>query len=64
MAQYRFELWRGDAVVATGHFHHEPLEIGDRIEIGGQAGIVRSVEPVLGEHEQRLVVQLLLNGRH
>jgi hypothetical protein len=62
MAQYRYELWRGDAVVATGRFDSEPLEVGDHIEIGGQAGIVRRVEPVLGEREQRLVVQLLLNG--
>jgi hypothetical protein len=30
--------------------------------IGGQAGIVRAVEPVLGEHELRLVVQLLRDG--
>jgi hypothetical protein len=25
---------------------------------------VRTVEPLLGESEQRLVVQLLLNGQH
>jgi hypothetical protein len=35
------------------------LEVGDRIQIGGQAGIVRRVEPLLGEGETRLVVQLL-----
>jgi len=63
MPQYRYELRQGEAVVATGHFEHsEPLEVGERIEIGGRAGIVRAVDPLLGEREQRLVVQLLLNG--
>jgi hypothetical protein len=56
---YRYELRRGDEVVATGHLNHEQLEVGDRIEIGGHAGIVRTVEPLLGELELRLVVQLL-----
>jgi hypothetical protein len=57
---YRYELRRGDEVVATGHLNHEqPLEVGDRIQVGGQAGIVRTVEPLLGEVEARLVVQLL-----
>ena len=37
----------------------EPLEVGDRIEIGGSAGIIRAVEPILGEHEMRLVVRLV-----
>jgi hypothetical protein len=56
---YRYELRRGDEVVATGHLNYEqPLEVGDRIEIGGQVGIVRAVEPLLGELELRLVVQL------
>jgi preprotein translocase subunit YajC len=57
---YRYELRRGDEVVATGHLNHEQsLEVGDRIQIGGQVGIVRTVEPLLGEGEVRLVVQLL-----
>jgi hypothetical protein len=57
---YRYELRSGDEVVATGHLNHEqPLDVGDRIEIGGQAGIVRTVEPLLGELELRPVVQLL-----
>jgi hypothetical protein len=38
-----------------------PLEVGDRMEIAGQPGIVRTVEPLLGEREVRLVVQLLLD---
>jgi hypothetical protein len=57
---YRYELRRGDEVVATGHLtYEEPLEVGARIEIGGQTGIVRTVEPLTGEREVRLVVQLL-----
>jgi hypothetical protein len=57
---YRYELRRGDEVVATGHLsREEPLEVGSRLAIGGQVGIVRSVEPVLGERELHAVVQLL-----
>jgi hypothetical protein len=57
---YRYELRRGDEVVATGHLSRErPLEVGDRLEIGGQLGIVRTIEPLLGEQELRLVVQLV-----
>lgn len=58
--QYRFELRRGDEVVATGHVtRDEPIEIGDRVVVGGREGIARSVEPILGELELRLVVQLV-----
>jgi hypothetical protein len=58
----RYELRGGDEVVATGHLNHEPpLEIGDHVEVGGEPGIVRTIEPLLGEHEIRLVVQLLLD---
>jgi hypothetical protein len=63
MPRYRYELRRGETIVATGHLERpDALEIGDRLEIGGHAGIVRAVEPLLREQEQRLVVQLLLNG--
>jgi hypothetical protein len=56
----RCVLRRGDEVVATGHVNYkQPLEVGDRIEIGGQPGIVRTIEPLLGELELHLVVQLL-----
>jgi hypothetical protein len=56
---YRYELRRGQEVVATGHLPREQaLEVGDRIVIGGLPGIVRAVEPILGERELRLVVQL------
>ena len=57
---YRYELRRGDEVVATGHLSHErALEVGERLLIGGHEGIVRTVEPLLGEWELRLVVQLV-----
>ena len=57
---YRYELRRADEVIATGHLNRElPVEIGDSIEIGGQRGIVRTIEPLLHEHEMRLVVQLV-----
>ncbi len=57
---YRYELRRSEEVIATGHMTRErPLEVGERIMISGQPGIVRSIEPVLREYELRLVVQLL-----
>jgi hypothetical protein len=55
----RYELRRGEELVATGHLSLErPLEIGQQVEIGNSRGIVRTIEPLLGEDEQRLVVQL------
>jgi hypothetical protein len=60
MPDYLYELRRGDEVVATGHLSREqPLEVGDRVTIGSQSGIVRSVDPVLHERELRLLVQML-----
>lgn len=60
---YRYELWRGDEVTGTGHLSRDlPYQVGDQIEIGGEPGVVRSIEPLLHEHEMRLVVQLL-SGR-
>jgi hypothetical protein len=59
MPDYRYELRRGDQVIATGHLTREqPHAVGDRISIGSRTGIVRGIEPLLGEHELRLVVQL------
>ena len=56
---YRYELRRGEEVIATGHLSRdEPLEVGERITIGSHSGIVRSVEPMLHERELHLVVQL------
>lgn len=63
MRDYRYELRDGDELIATGHLTREqPLDAGDRIAIGGHMGIVRDVEPLLGEHELRLVVQLTGDG--
>jgi hypothetical protein len=57
--EYRYELRRSDELIATGHLSREqPLEVGERIMIGGRPGIVRTIEPMLGERELRLVVQL------
>ena len=56
---YRYELRSGSATIATGHLSGaEALEVGDRIEIAGSAGIIRAVDPILGEHELRLIVDL------
>lgn len=59
MPEYRYELRRGAEVIATGHLsREEPLEVGDRLSVGSQSGIVRSIEPLLGTRELHLVVQL------
>ena len=56
---YRFELRHSDEIIATGHLSPEsPLEVGDSITIGRRVGVVRTIEPLLGEPELRLVVQL------
>jgi hypothetical protein len=56
---YRYELRRADELIATGHVNRDqPLQVGDEVEIGGHSGIVRTIEPVLGERELRLVIQL------
>lgn len=56
---YRYELRRADELIATGHLNHDqPFQVGDEVEIGGQSGIVRTIEPVLEERELRLVIQL------
>jgi hypothetical protein len=56
---YRYELRRGEEIVATGHLTRESsLEVGERIAIGRSEGIVRQIQPMLGETELRLVVQL------
>jgi hypothetical protein len=56
---YRYELRRGEELLATGHLSLErPLEVGDPVDIGHSRGIVRSIEPLLGQSELRLVVQL------
>ena len=59
MPEYRYELRQGDEVIATGHLSSEqPFEVGEPITVGSRSGVVRSIEPLLGERELRLVVQL------
>ena len=59
-ATYRYELRRGDEIVATGRLTDEtPLDVGERITIGRAEGVVRQIEPTLGVRERHLVVQLL-----
>jgi len=61
--EYRYELRQGALVFATGHLTRDvPLQVGDLIAIAGRAGIVRSIEPRLGERELDLVVQLFREG--
>ena len=59
MPEYRYELRRGEQVVATGRLStEEPLAIGEPLTLGRYSGIVRSVAPRLGERELHLIVQL------
>jgi len=56
---YRYELRRGEEVIATGRMMRErALEVGERIPLSGRLGVVRSIEPVLGERDLHMVVQL------
>jgi hypothetical protein len=60
---YRYELRRSDELIATGHMNSErAIVVGERVVIGGHLGIVRSTEPLLGEPELRLVVQLTMTS--
>jgi hypothetical protein len=58
-ASYRYELRRGDEIIATGHLtlDHQ-LDIGDEITIGPNRGTIQTIEPLLATRECRLVVQL------
>jgi len=57
--EYVYELRRGYEIIVTGRLSRDhPLEIGDRLEIAQREGIVRVIEPILGESALRLVVQL------
>jgi len=59
LPDYRYELRRGEEIVATGHLsREEALAVGEPFAIGGRSGIVKSAEPLFGRHELRLVVEL------
>ncbi len=63
MPEYRYELRRSDELIATGHLSSErAFVVGERVVIGGHSGIVRSTDPLLGERELRLVVQLTMTS--
>jgi hypothetical protein len=56
---YRYEFRRGEEVIATGRLTRAwALEVGERITISGRLGVVRSIEPVLGEQEVHVAIQL------
>jgi hypothetical protein len=56
---YRYELRGGEEVIATGRLTRESaLEVGERITINARLGVVRSIEPVLGEQDLHVVIQL------
>ena len=58
-AVYRYELSRGDEIVATGHLTiDERLEVGQSIAIGKREGVIETIEPLLRESELRIVVRL------
>lgn len=58
--EYVYELRQGEEVLATGRLSRtEALETGEWVSIGGREGIVRSVDPLVGERGLRLVVQLV-----
>jgi hypothetical protein len=59
MPAYRYEISRGDEVVATGHLNHDqPLQVGERLRIGSRSGLVRSIQPQLHNQELHVIVQL------
>jgi hypothetical protein len=58
-ATYRYELRRRGEIVATGHLtNDEPLQVGQSIKIGKREGVIQTIEPLLGDRELRIVVQL------
>ena len=60
---YRYEIRQGDEIVSTGRFAPErAFQVGERTSIGGRPGIVQVIEPILGERELHLVVQLLADA--
>jgi hypothetical protein len=59
MPNYRYEVYRGVKVIATGRMTREqPLEVGQPITIVGHPGRVLSIDPLLHERELRVVIQL------
>ena len=60
MPDYRYEMRRGDEVVATGHLSQErPLQVGQTLTLGSRMSLVRSIEPQLHDQELQLVLELV-----
>jgi hypothetical protein len=58
LTDYRYELRRGEEIIATGRLsREEPLEEGEGITIAGHPGVVRAIEPQLGDRTLHLVLE-------
>jgi hypothetical protein len=56
---YRYELRDGKKTILSGHLGRmEPLEVGDRVDLGGLEATVVAIEPVAGDLQLRLIVGL------
>jgi hypothetical protein len=56
---YCYELRDGETAILTGHLGRmEPLELGDLVDLGGLTATVVAIEPIVGDQELRLVVEL------
>lgn len=58
MPSYRYELRRGDEILATGMLSEDqPLAVGSAITIAGVRGAVRVVAPMVGTGELQLFIE-------
>jgi hypothetical protein len=58
LIDYRYELRSGEEIIATGRLSRdEPLEEGEGISIAGRSGVVRVIEPQLGDRAFHLVLE-------
>jgi len=64
LVSYRYIVRSDERIIATGRVSlRAPVEVGDQIELSGLNGTVRTVEPVPGEPELRLIVEERRNPR-
>ena len=55
----RYELRSAGVVLASGVMDEiGAFQVGDRLDVGGSAGIVRAIEPDVGERMPRLILEL------
>jgi hypothetical protein len=58
--EYSYELRRDEQILVTGHFDRDqPLNLGDPIAIAGYRGLVRRIEPQLGEPRLHLIIETI-----